>query len=124
MMKLKSFPGGLHPPDNKHYTAHKPIIDCPLPAELVIPLSQHIGAPAEACVTVGQKVKKGEVVGTAKGFVSVPVHASSFGRGGGGGGAARIPPGRSLPAVVIRPDGEPMPGSRVWRVPTRPTRRR
>jgi H+/Na+-translocating ferredoxin:NAD+ oxidoreductase subunit C len=104
MMKLKSFPGGLHPPDNKQYTAHKPIVDCPLPAELIIPLSQHIGAPAEACVTVGQLVKKGEVVGAAKGFVSVPVHASTSGEVVAVE-ARPHPSGRSLPAVVIRPDG-------------------
>ncbi len=103
-MKLKSFPGGLHPPDHKKWTEHLAIADCPLPAELVIPLSQHIGAPAEACVTVGQAVKKGEVVGTAKGFVSVPVHASTSGE------VVAVEPrmhpsGRALPAVVIRPDG-------------------
>ena len=46
-MKLKTFPGGLHPPDNKKWSAHKAIETCPLPEELVIPLSQHIGAPAE-----------------------------------------------------------------------------
>ena len=46
-MKLKTCPGGLHPPDNKQWSAHKAIETCPLPEELVIPLSQHIGAPAE-----------------------------------------------------------------------------
>jgi len=104
-MRLKSFPGGLHPPDNKKWTEQLAIVDCPLPAELVIPLSQHIGAPAEACVTVGQTVKKGEVVGSAKGFVSVPVHATTSGE------VVAVEPrmhpsGRALPAVVIRPDGE------------------
>ena len=104
-MKLKTFPGGLHPPDNKEWSADKAIEDCPLPEELVIPMSQHIGAPAEPCVLVGQKVKKGEVIGQAKGFVSVPVHASTSGE------VVAVEPrlhssGRLLPAVVIRPDGE------------------
>lgn len=103
-MTLKTFPGGLHPPDNKQWSAHKPIEDCPLPAELVIPLSQHIGVPAEACVQVGELVGKGQVVGQAKGFVSVPVHASTSGE------VIAVEPrlhpsGRLLPAVVIRPDG-------------------
>lgn len=103
-MKLKTFPGGLHPPDNKHWSAHKAIEECPLPAELVIPLSQHIGVPAEACVQVGELVGKGQVVGQAKGFVSVPVHASTSGE------VLAVEPrlhpsGRLLPAVVIRPDG-------------------
>ncbi|ALC15050.1 electron transport complex, RnfABCDGE type, C subunit [Desulfuromonas soudanensis] len=104
-MKLKTFPGGLHPPDNKEWSADKAIEDCPLPEELVIPMSQNIGAPAEPCVVVGQKVKKGEVIGQAKGFVSVPVHASTSGE------VVAVEPrlhssGRLLPAVVIRPDGE------------------
>jgi electron transport complex protein RnfC len=104
-MKLKTFPGGLHPPDNKQWSAHKAIETCPLPEELVIPLSQHIGAPAELCVAKGEHVKKGQVIGVAKGFVSVPVHASTSGE------VAAIEPrphasGRNLSAVVIRPDGE------------------
>lgn len=104
-MKLKTFPGGLHPPDNKKWTEHLAIVDCPLPDELVIPLSQHIGAPAEACVAPGDQVACGQVVGVAKGFVSVPVHASSSGE------VVAVEPrphpsGRPLPAVVIRPDGQ------------------
>lgn len=104
MSKLKTFPGGLHPDDNKRWTAASPIEDCPLPEELIIPLSQHIGAPAEASVAVGDMVKKGQVVGQAKGFVSVPVHASTSGE------VLAVEPrphpsGRALPAVVIKADG-------------------
>ncbi|MDH3997336.1 MAG: electron transport complex subunit RsxC, partial [Desulfuromonadales bacterium] len=103
--RLKSFSGGIHPPDNKQWSAHKPIEDCPLPEELTIPLSQHIGAPATACVEKGQQVAKGQMVGDAKGFVSVPVHASTSGE------VVAVEPrphpsGSMLPAVVIRPDGE------------------
>jgi len=104
-MKLKTFKGGIHPPDNKHWTSHKAIEDCPLPDELVVPLSQHIGAPSVACVEVGQHVAKGQEIGSAKGFVSVPVHASTSGE------VVAIenrphPFGTPLPAVVIKPDGE------------------
>ncbi len=104
-MKLKTFPGGLHPPDNKEWSAHQAIESCPLPNELVIPLAQHIGAPAELCVQKGETVKRGQVIGQAKGFVSVPVHASTSGE------VLAVEPrphpsGRRLPAVVIRPDGE------------------
>jgi electron transport complex protein RnfC len=105
LMKLKTFPGGVHPHDNKEWSAHKAIEACPLPEELVIPLSQHIGAPAEVCVSPGDRVKKGQMIGAAKGFVSVPVHASSSGE------VIAVEPrlhpsGKPLPAVVIRPDGE------------------
>lgn len=104
-MKLKTFAGGLHPPDSKAYSAHKPIERCPLPQELVIPAAQHIGAPAEICVAVGDQVKKGQLIASAKGFVSVPVHASTSGE------VIAVEPrlhpmGKPLPAVVLKPDGE------------------
>jgi electron transport complex protein RnfC len=103
-MNLKSFKGGLHPPDSKQFSVHKTIEICPLPEELTIPLSQHIGAPAEACVKVGDLVKKGTLIGTAKGFVSVPIHASTSGE------VVAIEPrphpmGKALPAIVIKADG-------------------
>lgn len=67
--------GGVHPHDNKIYSAHQPITDCPLPAKAVIPLVQHIGAPAQPVVEKGQKVKVGELIAKAGGFVSANVHA-------------------------------------------------
>jgi electron transport complex protein RnfC len=105
MMKLKTFPGGLHPPDNKSWSAHKPIEECPLPDEFIVPMGQHIGAPAVPAVEVGQVVGKGQVIGTAKGFVSVPVHAPTSGEVVAVEprlGAAGVP----VPAVVICADGE------------------
>jgi len=103
-MTLKTFAGGLHPPDSKQSSAQKPIERCPLPAELIIPAAQHIGAPAEICVAVGDHVKKGQLIAQAKGFVSVPIHASTS------GDVTAVEPrlhpmGRALPAVVIKPDG-------------------
>jgi len=105
LKNLKSFAGGLHPPDGKHFSAGKAIEICPLPEELVIPLAQHIGAPAEACVEVGALVKKGSPIAKAKGFVSVPIHASTSGE------VIAVEPrlhpmGKHLPAVVIKPDGK------------------
>lgn len=104
-MSLKTFAGGLHPPDSKKYSEHKAIEACPLPEELIIPAAQHIGAPAEICVAVGDQVKKGQVIATAKGFVSVPIHASTSGE------VVAVEPrlhpmGKPLPSVVIKPDGE------------------
>ena len=106
-MELKTFKGGLHPPDNKKWSEKKAIEVCPLAAgdELVIHLSQHIGAPAEACVKKGDFVKKGQVIATPKGFVSVPIHSSTSGE------VIAVEPriattGVKLPAVVIKADGE------------------
>jgi len=105
-MKLKTFAGGLHPPDDfKHFSNKKPIEVCPLPPELIIPLSMHIGAPAECCVKKGDQVKRGQVIATPKGFVSLPIHASTSGE------VVAVEPrlsanGTMVNAVVIKPDGE------------------
>ena len=71
-MGLATFKGGIHPPDKKILAANSPIVSSKPPKIAVIPLSQHIGAPCNAIVTIGQEVKKGEVVGEPAGFVSSP----------------------------------------------------
>ncbi len=76
---LKTFKiGGIHPYDNK-LSATQPIEILPLPTEVNIPLSQHIGAPAQAVVAVGDKVKAGQLIAKAGGFVSANVHSSVSG---------------------------------------------
>ena len=67
--------GGVHPHDNKIYSAHQPITECPLPQKAIIPLVQHIGAPAQPVVEKGQKVKTGELLAKAGGFVSANIHS-------------------------------------------------
>ncbi|MBR1923390.1 MAG: electron transport complex subunit RsxC [Paludibacteraceae bacterium] len=67
--------GGVHPHDNKIYSAHQPITECPLPQKAIVPLAQHIGAPAQPVVEKGQKVKVGELIAKAGGFVSANVHS-------------------------------------------------
>ena len=65
--------GGVHPQDNKQFSAHQPITECPLPQQAIIPLVQHIGAPAQAVVKEGDKVKVGELLAQAGGFVSANI---------------------------------------------------
>ena len=67
--------GGVHPHDNKQYSAHQAITECPLPQKAIIPLVQHIGAPAQPVVEKGQKVKVGELIAKAGGFVSANIHS-------------------------------------------------
>lgn len=67
--------GGVHPQDNKVYSANKAIIDCPLPKQAIIPLVQHIGAPAVPVVEKGDKVRAGQLIAKAGGFVSANVHS-------------------------------------------------
>ena len=73
-MKLHTFKiGGVHPAENK-IAAGKPIVNMPLPAEVVLPVAQHIGAPAKPIVAKGDHVKRGDRVAEAGGFVSAHVH--------------------------------------------------
>lgn len=67
--------GGVHPQDHKEYSAHKAIVDCPLPKQAIIPLIQHIGAPAVPVVEKGEKVRAGQLIAKAGGFVSANVHS-------------------------------------------------
>ncbi len=71
--------GGIHPPENK-LSAGKPITMLPLPKEVVIPLGQHIGAPAVAIVQKGDEVKVGSVIAKTGGFISANIHASVAGK--------------------------------------------
>ncbi len=79
MTKVWDIHGGIHPAQNKQQSLGGAIRAVPLPPTLILPLSQHIGAPAGPVVSVGDKVLKGQVIATAKGFVSAPVHAPSSG---------------------------------------------
>lgn len=76
--QIWNIPGGVHPPENKKQS-QKSIVKGPLPKLLVVPLQQHIGAPAKAIVAVGERVLKGQILGEANGFVSLPIHAPSSG---------------------------------------------
>jgi len=76
---LKTFKkGGVHPPENK-ISAAQPVEVLPLPAKVIIPLSQHIGAPAEAMVAKGDRVKTGQLIAKSAGFVSANVHSTVSG---------------------------------------------
>lgn len=79
MSKTWQTPGGIHPPENKHQSLTMPIGELPIPEKLVVPLSQHIGAPASPCVSVGDKVLKGQKIATTAGPISVAVHAPTSG---------------------------------------------
>ncbi len=80
MMRLASgFRHGVHPPEEKELTSQLHIRRMPFPDELVLPLRQHAGKPARLCVKVGDRVERGDKLGDADGFMSVPIHASAAG---------------------------------------------
>lgn len=73
---VRRFHGGVHPPEGKERTQGSAIVDFGVPGQVVIPLQQHVGAPARCIVKVGEVVRKGQLLGEAAGFISAAVHAS------------------------------------------------
>ncbi|MDR2592963.1 MAG: electron transport complex subunit RsxC [Chitinispirillales bacterium] len=119
MPKKFTFRGGVHPPHCKSQTEHSRIEEFPAPEVAVIPLSQHLGAPAAALVEKGDRVLLGQVIGEPVGNVSATVHASVAGNVLAVRPFAH-PSGRLVKAVQIENDGtdeavpfEPVEGA--WR---------
>ena len=79
MQQIFDIPGGIHPAERKELSNRTPIQFAPLPKRLILPMNQHIGTPAEPCVSVGERVLKGQLIAQATGVVSVPVHAPTSG---------------------------------------------
>ena len=74
-----SFFGGVHPKENKRYACDKETQVFPEPDIVVIPMSQHIGAPCKPLVKKGDLVTVGQKIGDNQGLC-VPVHASVSGK--------------------------------------------
>lgn len=77
--KRATFPRGVHVPDNKYLAEKKPIEIMPAPEKVYVSLSQHIGKPSEATVSVGDRVKKGQLIGKEAGFISANVYSGVSG---------------------------------------------
>jgi len=102
------FPGGTHPhegPGGKRDNCGNAIVTIPAPARVVIPLSQHIGAPAKAIVQAGDHVDIGQMIAEAGGFVSAPIHASVSGTVKEIT-TCKLANGNEVPAIVIDNDGK------------------
>lgn len=78
-MAVFTFKGGVHPSGGKDISKDKPIVDYHTQGDMVYPLSQHIGAPAEPVVAVGDYVKAGTLIAKASGFVSANIYSSMSG---------------------------------------------
>ncbi|MBQ7063803.1 MAG: electron transport complex subunit RsxC [Firmicutes bacterium] len=77
----RTFKGGIHPPDFKSFTEGNSIQMYMDPKmDLVFPMVQHIGAPCKPTVKKGDLVLRGQVIGEAQGYVSVPIHSSVSGK--------------------------------------------
>ncbi|MGB5354728.1 MAG: electron transport complex subunit RsxC [Woeseia sp.] len=99
--------GGLRLPAEKAASTSRAIIEVPLPKQLVLPLAQHVGDPAQPVVSMGDKVLKGQLLAMSEGVISAPVHAPSSGK------IIAIEPwpvsrrrGDKGPCIIIECDGE------------------
>ena len=78
-LRFEGYYGGIHPPELKEHSESLPIKVFPTPQTVIIPLSQHAGAPATPLVKAGDAVKSGQKIGESAGFISAAVHASVSG---------------------------------------------
>ena len=99
--------GGLRLPANKEASTAQAILDVPIPSQLILPLAQHVGDPAQPIVGIGERVLKGQLIAESESSLGAPVHASSSGRIV----AIEMWPisrrnGGRAPCIVIETDGE------------------
>ncbi|AFR03483.1 electron transport complex subunit C [Pectobacterium carotovorum subsp. carotovorum] len=104
--RIWDFDGGIHPPEMKTQSSQTPLRQIPLPEQFIIPLKQHLGPEGEICVSVGDKVLRGQPLTRGKGR-TLPVHAPTSGTVN----AIRQhttahPSGLSELSIIIVPDGE------------------
>ncbi|AFM25571.1 electron transport complex subunit RsxC [Desulfomonile tiedjei] len=79
-MAGNTFPkGGIHPEEHKELTEHLSIEEMPAPAQVVLPLSMHFGAPAKPVVKKKQEVAEGEVIATVEKALGATIHSSVTG---------------------------------------------
>jgi electron transport complex protein RnfC len=76
----KSFQNGVHPQHLKAQTQDLPIQRVPFGSLFVMPLIQHIGVPCKPVVEKNQRLRRGELIATAGGFVSTALHSPVTGR--------------------------------------------
>ena len=77
---MKTFKiGGVHPPENKLST-DRPIEVLAIPVQVIIPLSQSLGAPSVPIVNKGDAVKVGQLIAKGEAFISSNIHSSVSGK--------------------------------------------
>ncbi|EMK3410535.1 electron transport complex subunit RsxC, partial [Vibrio parahaemolyticus] len=76
---LWDFPGGVHPAENKKQSNKADLVRASIPAEIILPLKQHIGKAGNLLVSVGEHVLKGQALTQSETGFTVPVHAPTSG---------------------------------------------
>jgi len=101
--KTYTFSHGVHPEEYKELSSHCVVQRMPFVDEYTLPLGQHIGAASNAIVKKGDKVKRGQKIADAGGFVSVALHSPVDGEVSDIG-IFDNPNGQVLPAIKIKTD--------------------
>ena len=97
--------GGVHPPERKDYSEGLPIEVSSPPGRVEVLMAQHIGAPANPIVKKKERVRKGQLIGEAQGFISANIHAPVSGTVTGVEPRIHSVTGRRSAAVIIENDG-------------------
>ncbi|WP_139159005.1 electron transport complex subunit RsxC [Vibrio sonorensis] len=104
---LWDFPGGIHPPENKHQSTKFGIATASVPKQIVLPIKQHIGKPGMLTVETGEHVLKGQALTKYDTSFTLPVHAPTSGK------VIAVEPrttahpsGLTEMCIVIEPDGQ------------------
>ncbi len=79
-MRIQAFHGGLALAGHKTESTGQGLQRCVMPAQLQVPLLQHAGLPARACVAPGDAVARGQCIGIADGESGAEVHSPCAGR--------------------------------------------
>ena len=104
--RLSGYYGGVHPSERKEITEDIPLAKFPEPEQVIIPLSMHVGKPANPIVQVGDHVNVGQKIAEQDGFISCCIHSSVSGI------VTAIEPhthpnkGPGVLSIVIRSDGK------------------
>jgi len=104
--RFDGYYGGVHPCERKEMSEHLALQRFPEPEVVVIPLSQHSGAPAKPIVQVGDTVKVGQKIGEAAAFISGNIHSSVSGTVIAIEDRMHPTRGGLAQAVVIKSDGK------------------
>ena len=104
--RFAGYYGGVHPSERKEFSEHLSLKRFPEPKTVVISMSQHLGAPANPIVQVGDTVKVGQKIGEASAFISAPVHSSVSGTVVAVEPRLHATRGGEVMAVVIESDGK------------------
>ncbi|MCL2409403.1 MAG: electron transport complex subunit RsxC [Oscillospiraceae bacterium] len=104
--RFEGYYGGIHPSEYKELAEFFPLKTFPAPDNVVIPLSQHAGAPAQAIVAAGDTVKTGQKIGEAGGFISSTIHSSVSGTVTAVEERLHPTTGVQVMSVVIKSDGK------------------